>query len=122
MEKQATNNNGSSGGLKDYWKLILGVVLLIAGLNSSSALVIAGIVLIALFFADFRKKKKEGEQAPEGTEGTIHPSSPSVGPLFMQSHGQSDDHAEEWVCGKCGAPNTGSVCKYCDSPREEKTE
>lgn len=119
MEKQPTNNQGFSGILKSYWKLIVGLLLVIAGGESGSIFVIAGIVLIALFFVDIRKKAKEGQANQEQPES---PSAPSVGNLFSNPPAKPEDHSEEWVCEKCGATNTGSVCEYCDSPREEKAD
>ena len=120
MEQKPTNNNSFSGILKGYWMIILGLVLILAGRSSSdSFLTIGGIVLVILHFAGFRKKKNQEQEKPEEPQNQY---APSVGQLFSESPAEPEKDPDEWVCEKCGATNTGAVCEYCDSPREEKKE
>ena len=123
MEKKPTTPNGISGILKSYWKIIVGLILILAGRSSSEPLfVIAGICLVVLFFADLRKKAKTGQEHPEGPETSGNQTVPSVGQIFSEPPSEAEEKPEQWVCERCGATNTGSVCEYCDSPRTEKTE
>ncbi|MBQ6425609.1 MAG: hypothetical protein IJK14_00545 [Clostridia bacterium] len=121
MEQQPTNKNSVSVFLKSYWKLIVGVFLLIAGSDGNSLFLLAGVVLLILFFADLRKKAKPGQQQGQPEE-TPAQSAPSVGHLFSGAPVKPEDDREEWVCERCGATNRGSVCEYCDTPREEKAD
>ena len=119
MEKQPTNNKSVSGILKTYWKLLLGIFLIIAWMNNAGSIFFfAGLALVILYFADIRTKAKQG-QGPEQPEEPQTQSAPSVGQLFSAAPAKPEEYGDEWVCEKCGATNRGSVCEYCDSPREE---
>ncbi len=117
MEKQPTNKQSVSGILKSYWKLLLGIFLIIAWMNNAGSIFFfAGLALVILYFADIRKKAKQGQEQPEEPQTQ---SAPSVGQLFSAAPAKPEEYGEEWVCEKCGATNRGPVCEYCDSPRED---
>ena len=118
MEKKPTNSNSFSGILKAYWMIILGLILILAGRSSSDTiLTIAGIVLVILHFAGARKKTNQEQEQPEEPQNQ---SVPVAGQMSSELPAEHETNPDEWVCEKCGAKNTGAVCEYCDSPREEK--
>ena len=102
------NHTSSTDGSKKWYKIALGILCIISGFYAIekydfivilTAFVIGLIFLFSYFKNDIQNMLLKKKILKEGIDEEVKPQL-------------------VWICKKCGATTKGSICEYCDSPRE----